>query len=153
MTAAAAVDPLVAAAEAWEARAVTRDLYGTAGQLAATVTDGREAQRPHLDLIDQVLLDVLHGRSDRVMIFMPPQTGKSRRVAEWGPAWLLHHRPDWRIGVASYAAPLLSTLALVAAGVTTASSTIAVAAGLIAGGAALAARASRWASSADTDQA
>lgn len=47
------------------------------------------------------------------------------------------------LGVASYAAPLLSTLALVAAGITIPSSTILIAAGLIAGGAALAARASR----------
>ncbi len=47
------------------------------------------------------------------------------------------------LGVASYAAPLLSTLALVAAGITKPSSTILIAAGLIAGGAALAARASR----------
>ncbi|MGB8814733.1 MAG: EamA family transporter [Paracoccaceae bacterium] len=46
------------------------------------------------------------------------------------------------LGVASYAAPLLSTLALVAAGITEASSTILIAAVLIAGGAALAARAS-----------
>ncbi|THD83560.1 EamA family transporter [Aliigemmobacter aestuarii] len=46
------------------------------------------------------------------------------------------------LGVASYAAPLLSTLALVAAGITGPSSTIFIAAGLIAGGAALAARAS-----------
>lgn len=46
------------------------------------------------------------------------------------------------LGVASYAAPLLSTLALIAAGITTASPTIIIAAGLIAGGAALAARAS-----------
>ena len=46
------------------------------------------------------------------------------------------------LGVASYAAPLLSTLALVAFGITKPSSTIAVAAGLIAGGAALAAKAS-----------
>ena len=46
------------------------------------------------------------------------------------------------LGVASYAAPLLSTLALVAAGITTASITLAIAAALIAGGAALAARAS-----------
>jgi drug/metabolite transporter (DMT)-like permease len=46
------------------------------------------------------------------------------------------------LGVASYAAPLLSTLALVAAGITQPSSTILIAAGLIAGGAALAARAS-----------
>jgi drug/metabolite transporter (DMT)-like permease len=46
------------------------------------------------------------------------------------------------LGVASYAAPLLSTLALVAAGITTGSATLAIAAALIAGGAALAARAS-----------
>ena len=46
------------------------------------------------------------------------------------------------LGVASYAAPLLSTLALVGAGITQPSSTIVIAAGLIAGGAALAARAS-----------
>ncbi len=46
------------------------------------------------------------------------------------------------LGVASYAAPLLSTLALVAAGITEPSVTIAIAAAFIAGGAALAARAS-----------
>ncbi|MCU0902934.1 MAG: EamA family transporter [Tabrizicola sp.] len=46
------------------------------------------------------------------------------------------------LGVASYAAPLLSTLALVAAGITTPTWNIALAAVLIAGGAALAARAS-----------
>jgi drug/metabolite transporter (DMT)-like permease len=52
------------------------------------------------------------------------------------------------LGVASYAAPLLSTVALVAAGITPASYTIIVAAGLIAGGAALAAQASRLGASA-----
>ncbi|AWB49638.1 EamA family transporter [Gemmobacter aquarius] len=46
------------------------------------------------------------------------------------------------LGVASYAAPLLSTLALIAAGVTSASWTILAAAVLITGGAALAAKAS-----------
>ncbi len=46
------------------------------------------------------------------------------------------------LGVASYAAPLLSTLALIGAGVTAPSWTILAAAVLIAGGAALAARAS-----------
>ncbi|MGR3570294.1 aromatic amino acid exporter YddG [Brevirhabdus sp.] len=47
------------------------------------------------------------------------------------------------LGVASYAAPLLSTLILVAAGVAAASWTLLLAASLITGGAALAARASR----------
>jgi drug/metabolite transporter (DMT)-like permease len=46
------------------------------------------------------------------------------------------------LGVASYAAPLLSTLALVAAGIAPPSLTLLVAAILVAGGAALAARAS-----------
>ena len=46
------------------------------------------------------------------------------------------------LGVASYAAPLLSTLALVAAGIAKPTWTIVIAAALIAGGAALAARAS-----------
>lgn len=46
------------------------------------------------------------------------------------------------LGVASYAAPLLSTLALIAAGITSASWTILAAAIMITGGAALAARAS-----------
>lgn len=46
------------------------------------------------------------------------------------------------LGVASYAAPLLSTLALVAAGIAPATTTLAIAAVLIAGGAALAASAS-----------
>lgn len=53
------------------------------------------------------------------------------------------------LGVASYAAPLLSTLALVAAGITKPSSTILFAAGLIAGGAALAAHASKRRASAE----
>lgn len=47
------------------------------------------------------------------------------------------------LGTASYAAPLLSTLALILAGFTQPSATILIAAGLIAGGAALAARAGR----------
>jgi drug/metabolite transporter (DMT)-like permease len=46
------------------------------------------------------------------------------------------------LGVAAYAAPLLSTLALIAADITKASGAIIIAAALIAGGAALAARAS-----------
>jgi drug/metabolite transporter (DMT)-like permease len=46
------------------------------------------------------------------------------------------------LGVASYAAPLLSTLALIAAGITDATGAIVIAAALITTGAALAARAS-----------
>jgi hypothetical protein len=48
------------------------------------------------------------------------------------------------LGVASYAAPLLSTLVLVAAGFAEPSAILVIAAVLITGGAGLAALASRW---------
>ncbi len=54
------------------------------------------------------------------------------------------------LGVASYAAPLLSTIALVAAGITIPSTTILIAAALIAGGAALAARARKRSAGAES---
>lgn len=76
------------------------------GALAAQCTSGREHQRAHLDLIDAELRACRDGHADRVGIFMPPQVGKSRRVSEWGAAWLLSTRPDWRVAVASYAAHL-----------------------------------------------
>ena len=57
------------------------------------------------------------------------------------------------LGVASYAAPLLSTLVLIAAGLATASWVLVTAACLIAGGAALAARASFRAARADRSDA
>jgi drug/metabolite transporter (DMT)-like permease len=57
------------------------------------------------------------------------------------------------LGVASYAAPLLSTLALVVAGITAPSYTILLAAVLIAGGAALAARPRKPAGARSTDAA
>lgn len=100
------LNPLAAAADLWTAGQTTPHLHPTPGALAAALTDGAEAQRAHLDLIDQALVGISLGLHDRVMIFMPPQVGKSRRTSEWGPAWLLHHHPDWRIGVASYAAEL-----------------------------------------------
>jgi predicted phage terminase large subunit-like protein len=102
----ALLNPLDLAAERWAAGQALPHLHPRPGLLAAALTDGKEAQRAHLDLIDQALVDLRDGTHDRVMIFMPPQVGKSRRVSEWGPAWLLHHQPDWRIGVASYAAEL-----------------------------------------------
>lgn len=101
-----AANPLLAAADRWAAGIGTPHQHPTAGALAAACTDGKEAQRPHLDLIDVALQGISQGDHDRVAIFMPPQVGKSRRTAEWGPAWLLHEHPDWRIGVASYAAEL-----------------------------------------------
>lgn len=101
------LDPLAAAADQWErANGSSVHIHPTPGAMAAALTDGREKQRAHLDLIDTAMVGVRDGLYDRVMVFMPPQVGKSRRVSEWTPAWILQARPHWRVVVASYAAAL-----------------------------------------------
>ena len=50
--------------------------------------------------------EVAEGKSPRVMIFAPPQHGKSLLVSRNLPAWLLGRHPDWRILLASYGAEL-----------------------------------------------
>ncbi len=50
--------------------------------------------------------EVVGGLSPRVMIFAPPQSGKSLLVSRNFPAWVLGRHPDWRILLASYGAEL-----------------------------------------------
>lgn len=76
------------------------------GALAAVLTNGREMQAPHLDLIDQAFIDMAEGRCDRVMLNMPPRHGKSRRASRWGPLWYLRRNPSHRMMIASYSADL-----------------------------------------------
>lgn len=76
------------------------------GAMAAVLTDGREKQAPHLDLIDQVFRDIARGHSRKVLITMPPRHGKSRRAARWAPLWFLSRHPDRRVMIASYSADL-----------------------------------------------
>jgi predicted phage terminase large subunit-like protein len=80
-------------------------LYPTPGALAKAV-DPSTLQTPALDLIDSALVDVEAGRCDRLMIFAPPQEGKSTRVTKLGPLWALTRNPDRRIVVVSYSADL-----------------------------------------------
>lgn len=49
---------------------------------------------------------VERGESPRLMLFMPPQEGKSELVSRKLPAWVLGKHPDWRIILASYGADL-----------------------------------------------
>lgn len=78
----------------------------TPGALAARLTNGREMQAPHLDLIDQAFADIEARKIDRVMVLMPPRRGKSRRVSRWGALWHLARHPDRRVVLASYGAGL-----------------------------------------------
>lgn len=76
------------------------------GSMSAILTDGKEKQARHLDLIDRVFRDIARGRSRKVLITMPPRHGKSRRAARWAPLWYLSRHPDHRVMIASYSADL-----------------------------------------------
>jgi predicted phage terminase large subunit-like protein len=79
------------------------------GHLAREVDPAGEScgrQTRALQLVDQVLVDVDDGTSDRVIITFPPQEGKSTRVTEFGPLWMLTRNPERRIVVVSYGADL-----------------------------------------------
>jgi hypothetical protein len=83
-----------------------REAVRSAPSILAKVLDPATVQTPALDVIDQTLCDVAEGRTRRVIITMPPQEGKSTRVARVGPLWFLLRFPEWRIAVGSYAESL-----------------------------------------------
>lgn len=71
--------------------------------------DPTTVRTPALDLVDSALVDVADGRCDRLMVFMPPQEGKSTMVSRRFPLWLLSADPTLRIGIVSYGADLAET--------------------------------------------
>lgn len=86
------------AARSFEPRA---SRWSTPGDLARDL-EPNTVQTPALNLIDDALVDVEAGRTDRLIICMPPQEGKSTRVTTIGPLWFLTRNPDRRIAVVSY---------------------------------------------------
>lgn len=95
------------AAELEDRRRHTRPaLPGTPGALAALLTDGREEQAAHLDVIDDVYRRIDAGEADRIILMLPPQHGKTRRASRWGPLWYLTRHPQRHVIVASYGAEL-----------------------------------------------
>ncbi|HKN57149.1 MAG TPA: phage terminase large subunit [Amycolatopsis sp.] len=73
----------------------------TPGALAAALTRGREVQRPHLDLIDEVLLRAEAEGRQRIILNVGPRYGKTRRI-RWACAHRLMRRPETRIIYGSY---------------------------------------------------
>lgn len=49
-------------------------------------------------------------KSPRLMISMPPRSGKSEMASRRFPAWLLGRNPDWSVILTSYGAPLAEEL-------------------------------------------
>ncbi|MFE6405170.1 hypothetical protein ACFVP2_39760, partial [Streptomyces alboflavus] len=58
--------------------------------------DKRYVARPHLRVLGQALADMDAGTFDRIMVVLPPQTGKSTTASQWGIFWWLARHPDKR---------------------------------------------------------
>ncbi|WP_308416877.1 terminase large subunit domain-containing protein [Streptomyces sp. AJS327] len=82
-------------------RAVSRDLLRDPVTLARGL-DATFRLRPHLRVIGNALAEVGRGECDRLMIFTPPQCGKSTVVAEWFPFWWLCLYGGDRVVITSY---------------------------------------------------
>jgi hypothetical protein len=63
----------------------------------------RAVDTPALELIDEHLIALEAGEIDRLAISMPPQEGKSSRISETLPLWMLMRNPERRIVLSSYA--------------------------------------------------
>jgi predicted phage terminase large subunit-like protein len=68
----------------------------------ARAVDPTTVQTPALALIDRELAAVERGETDRLIISLPPQEGKSTRVTTVGALWFLLRNPDRRVAVVSY---------------------------------------------------
>lgn len=81
------------------------NLPETPGALAAALTDSREIQRPHLQLIEDVLVEAAERGRQRIIVNIGPRYGKTRRV-RWCCLHRLATKPDTRIIYTSYAKDL-----------------------------------------------
>ena len=79
--------------------------WATPGELAHYL-DRSTRQTAALQLIDEALVRLLNTPDGRLIITMPPQEGKSTRVAKDFPTWCLKYHPQSRIVCASYAQSL-----------------------------------------------
>lgn len=63
----------------------------------------------HIELLNQLLLDVADGKIKRLMVTMPPRHGKSELCSKYFPAWYLGTHPEDRIILCSYEADFAAT--------------------------------------------
>jgi predicted phage terminase large subunit-like protein len=82
-----------------------RHRYPTPGALAQAYLPST-AQTPALQAIDASLVTLADAPEDRgrLMVFIPPQEGKSTRTSCWFPLWMLAQDPTLKIGIVSYSA-------------------------------------------------
>ena len=76
--------------------------WSTPGALA-TALDPTTVSTPALDLIDRELVELADNPAvEKLIISMPPQEGKSVRVSQRFPEWLLTQNKDLRVVIVSY---------------------------------------------------
>lgn len=75
------------------------------GLALAQRLDRTIVRTPAMDVLDARLHECLHTSSGRLIVSVPPQSGKST-LARWTILRLLVEHPNWRIVFASYAASL-----------------------------------------------
>jgi predicted phage terminase large subunit-like protein len=82
-----------------------RERYPTPGALAQAYLPST-TQTPALRAIDAALVGLADAEQDlgRLMVFIPPQEGKSTRTSCWFPLWMLAQDPTLKIGIVSYSA-------------------------------------------------
>jgi predicted phage terminase large subunit-like protein len=88
-------------ARAFSNPVLDRPDWSTPGALARDL-DPTTRQTGALDIVDAALVDVAEGRTDRLIISMPPQEGKSERTTHYGALWMLARDPNLRIGIVSF---------------------------------------------------
>lgn len=65
-------------------------------------SQGKWVCPPHLQHLNNKLLDVAAGRCKRLIVTMPPRHGKSEFISKYFPAWYLGINPDARVILTSY---------------------------------------------------
>lgn len=69
----------------------------------------RWANPPHLQLLNQKLIQVAFGSIKRLIVNMPAQVGKSEQSSRFFPTWYLLHFPEKRLMLAGYGGDFAET--------------------------------------------
>ncbi|QYN17595.1 terminase large subunit domain-containing protein [Amycolatopsis sp. DSM 110486] len=108
MTAVAYYSPEDEAAIAEEhERLAERSLVEPAG--VAEFCDQRFVRRPHTNLISREMARIGWGEFNRLIVMVPPQTGKTTLAAVWGSFWWLARNPAHRLIIGSYGSNLATS--------------------------------------------
>jgi hypothetical protein len=80
---------------------------------AHIASEGRWVCAPHLDLLNQKLVNLARGRAQgrggRLIVTIPPRHGKSEMISKYFPGWWLGMFPDDRVILTSYEAEFAAT--------------------------------------------